>query len=320
MKLTLTINQLTVIDEVAKTTEYIGAKLIDTDTNAYLRISATDADAEMLQRFWQEGKENICGALRRIITYEGIEGDDYCIELWRPDSADPSLISAIESGFLSYFVQYITGSWLALVGNDKAGEYLAKSAATLADIRRKILCRRAPVRPSIIPSATADTRLRIYRDELLYDIESICYLEALSLESREADSSVPHIIYNVCGAANIDRVLRLIGSVYAHAAELLSSIGKKECITQSVDNRLLSPEFFDICLNQQCKIAASMISHLTHLVHQYIVYRVVAEWMSVPNPTASTKWGDKAALIAAEIRTSVNSISSLPRRRQSSPF
>ena len=147
MRLTLTISQQKIIDEVAKTTGYTGAKLLGSDSTAYERISTTDSDTVMLWRFWQEGRDNICTALRRHISAEGMEGDDYRIDLSLSESFDLSLSARIESGLFSYLVQHITSCWLALVSSDKSGAYASAASATLADITRKMLCKRAPTRP-----------------------------------------------------------------------------------------------------------------------------------------------------------------------------
>ena len=52
---TLTTDKNDVYEEVAKTTSYAGAKT--DDATAYDKIFTTDADKEMLERFWQESKK-----------------------------------------------------------------------------------------------------------------------------------------------------------------------------------------------------------------------------------------------------------------------
>ena len=50
----ITIYKDDVYEEVAKATDYTGAKLIDGDANARDRILATDSDLSDLSRFWEE--------------------------------------------------------------------------------------------------------------------------------------------------------------------------------------------------------------------------------------------------------------------------
>ena len=320
--MTVTINRQQVIDEVAKTTAYIGAKILDSDAKAYERLSTTEADTVMLERFWHESRDNICSELRRIISAECSAEDDNLFEFSIWASADYTLIPTIESGLFSYFVQYITGSWLALAGSDRADGYLTKAANTLCDLRRKILCRRMPVHPKVISNDIDESQKKIilYTEALLYDIEHICFMEALSMESKDEDSIVPHIIGDVCGDDNIDHVRRIVATVHAHAAELLYPLTKKKAVISIFDNLSSSPDSYDIVLCPDSSISDTALMSITNLLHLYIVYRTVGEWLSASNPTASVKWIDKSALIAAEIHTSVNSIASLPRRRRVSPF
>ena len=47
------ISKARVLDEVAKTTAYIGSKAVsEQDPGAYDRISAIDANREQLERYW----------------------------------------------------------------------------------------------------------------------------------------------------------------------------------------------------------------------------------------------------------------------------
>ena len=68
MEITLKVNKEAVYDEVAKTTEYTGAKM--DDEHAYEVISTTDEDKAMLERFWNECKNMVCNSLKKVLVSE----------------------------------------------------------------------------------------------------------------------------------------------------------------------------------------------------------------------------------------------------------
>ena len=72
MEVTLTISKESVYDEVAKTTEYTGAKM--DDEHAYEVISTTEEDKTMLERFWNECKNMVCNSLKKVLVSEN---EDY---------------------------------------------------------------------------------------------------------------------------------------------------------------------------------------------------------------------------------------------------
>lgn len=65
MEIVLKINKETVYEEVAKTTEYTGAKM--DDEHAYETISTTEDDKSILERFWNECKNMVCNSLKRYL-------------------------------------------------------------------------------------------------------------------------------------------------------------------------------------------------------------------------------------------------------------
>lgn len=63
------INKSNVLNEVAKTTAYSGAKMVG-DEGAYERIFATASDKEMLERFWTECQISVCETLKKFLSAE----------------------------------------------------------------------------------------------------------------------------------------------------------------------------------------------------------------------------------------------------------
>lgn len=150
MTITLTINRDNVYKEVAKTTAYTGAKM--DDEFAYDKIFTTDEDQEMLLRFWNESKNTICQALKRVLDSEvesaSTLGTDYTLTLDVSASFDTALQDSIKSSLFSFFVMNITSKWYTFTNKSETTNYAAEAASYLEDIKRKVFFKKKPTRPT----------------------------------------------------------------------------------------------------------------------------------------------------------------------------
>lgn len=145
---TLTADRTAIFEQVARTTGYAGAKRLDKDEHAYERISTTEADDDLLAQFWLQSRGCLCHALRRLIVAEGLEGSDYRLDLNLSEAFDEGLLPSVASDLEAYFTNDIISKWMMLVDDAKATDHAATAARILADIQRKLLCKRPPRRPS----------------------------------------------------------------------------------------------------------------------------------------------------------------------------
>lgn len=153
----MTVNKANVYEEVAKTTSYAGAKAKE-DDGAYQRIFTTDADRQMLERFWVE----TCGAateeFKRFIVSvssqpesHGVDLErDYHVELEVSGSFDLNLRDSMETSLFSFFVASIVGKWCKFTDKESTAGYGEDMEAALADVRSKLYYRKRPqrVRPT----------------------------------------------------------------------------------------------------------------------------------------------------------------------------
>lgn len=148
MTVTITADRTAIFEQVGRTTGYAGAKQLDRDEHAYERISTTGADDDLLTMFWQESSGCLCQALRRLIVAEGMEADCYRLDLNLSEAFDMALLPSVAADLEAYFTNDITAKWMCLVDKDKAADLFSTASTVLADIRRKLLCKRAPQRPT----------------------------------------------------------------------------------------------------------------------------------------------------------------------------
>lgn len=149
------ISQPDVYEEVAKATDYTGAKLIGSDEDARDRILAADDDLTDLGRFWEESvlavNENfkemlISGVSRKTgglqdgeVIYEAV------IEVSK--SFDKTLTGSVQSTLRSYFIASIIGQWFKFANKGEAGDYFAQAAELLETAERFLYSRKKPSIP-----------------------------------------------------------------------------------------------------------------------------------------------------------------------------
>ena len=153
----LKINKARVYDEVAKTTSYTGAKM-QGDKSAYDRIFTTDADREMLERFWVEACNGATEQFKPFLVSvtdqpmsHGVELEkDYVVELELSNNFDESLTGSIETSLFSYFVALIVSKWYKFANKDESESYGGDAAGAIDDVMKKIYYRKKPKR--IVPA------------------------------------------------------------------------------------------------------------------------------------------------------------------------
>ena len=146
METTLKVNKEAVYDEVAKTTEYTGAKM--DDEHAYEVISTTDEDKAMLERFWNECKNMVCNSLKKVLVSEVEADGEYSLTLGLSTAFDDSLTESMQRSLFSFFVMNITAKWYTFANKSEATGYATEAATYIEDIMRKAFFKKKPTRPT----------------------------------------------------------------------------------------------------------------------------------------------------------------------------
>ncbi len=155
-KIEITIYQDDVYGEVAKATEYTGAKLIDGDATAHDRILATDADLSTLSRFWEESvlacnerlKEMLLsGATRAVTDTDEKARTAYVAELEVSKNFDKELTASVQSTVRNYFVASIVAQWFKFANKAEQEDYYTQAADLMMSAERLLYSRRRPTRP-----------------------------------------------------------------------------------------------------------------------------------------------------------------------------
>lgn len=123
----------------------------------YDRVFTTDADRELLERFWREAcsavtdefKQFIVSVDTPTINQEDNKSGMYTVGMSMPSSFDVNLVSSVEQSLLSFFINLITAKWFSISNKGDAEHYQQEALASGNEVRRKIFYRKKPQR--VIP-------------------------------------------------------------------------------------------------------------------------------------------------------------------------
>ncbi|EJW92772.1 hypothetical protein EVA_19122 [gut metagenome] len=129
------------------------------------------------------------------------------------------------------------------------------------------------------------------RKELLYDIKNYAYIEGHIMEGERQHAK--HMLVDIGEDGNVDRVTRILNLVHAAVVELLYPYTKEEPITEEMNDALTEPENYVIQMKIPKTFSKTSITLLARLIHEYMVYRVLSDWLSIINPSAAEHWQSK---------------------------
>lgn len=163
--------------------------------------------------------------------------------------------------------------------------------------------------------------LTFKRGELMYDIKNLAFVEGDVMATD--DDHDRHQVMDIGEDGNVDRVTRVLDLAIAHCRELLfpysrTDVGAKE----ERDDTFEEPEEYMIELRLPADFSKSTLDYLEKLIHEYLVYRVLMDWLSITNqrnPSSAATWGSKLESLEDEIGSTLNARIGRVRRTQS-PF
>ena len=164
-----------------------------------------------------------------------------------------------------------------------------------------------------------DATLTFKRAELIYDASNYSFVEADILP--EGDECRRHQVFDIGQDGNVDRVTRVLNMAHAECVEMLYPYTKEEIPDEqeALDDVLKEPETYEIKLTLPETFSLTTLRLLEELIHEYLVCRVLADWMSITNPESEANWQRKFTTLREKIRTALVSRTKMIRRKLS-PF
>lgn len=150
MEYKINISRASVMEEVAKTTAYIGSRKADgTDAATYERIATTEYNGELLDRFYNEAVNLLRQALHLYATSDSSPiadtQKDATVILRMPSNWDKGKVDVNYEAFL-YVVHYILSRWSEMVDKDNAEAIAGEATGHLQIIAQAINKRLRPIR------------------------------------------------------------------------------------------------------------------------------------------------------------------------------
>lgn len=157
-------------------------------------------------------------------------------------------------------------------------------------------------------------RLVFWREQLLYDIGNYAFVEG-DLLGDDAEH-VAHQVKDIVESGNVDRVTRVLNLAHRECEELLYPWTKTTIGEDAVlDDRLVVPDRYEIVLTVPSTFARTTVELLRDSIHEYMVCRVLQDWLSLTNTPGAAAWETKLDGIKSKIQQSLLSRTRYVRRR-----
>ena len=146
--------------------------------------------------------------------------------------------------------------------------------------------------------------LAFSREELLYDIAEWAFVEGDVMPVK--DEHERHQVIDIAQEGNVNLATRVLNLSHSEVVELLYPYTKEEIKDgERLDDVLEEPEKYEIEMSVPETMSRSSLKYLRDLIHDYMVSRVLREWMSITNninPNSKLNWDDKIEDIKSKIR------------------
>ncbi|MBR5835203.1 MAG: hypothetical protein IKY66_03470 [Bacteroidales bacterium] len=165
---------------------------------------------------------------------------------------------------------------------------------------------------------TKQATLTFKRSEVLLDIGNYAYVvgDIMQVDTEHAR----HQVLDICQEGNIDRVSRVLNLAYSEVVEMLYPYTKELCEkVETTSNDLDAPQEYIITMELPDDFAKSSVTLLTKLIHEYFVYRILEDWLSITAGKYAEVWDKKIENIRSKIHSAKNKRAGRVRRT-SSPF
>lgn len=116
-----------------------------------------------------------------------------------------------------------------------------------------------------------------------------------------------HQVFDICEDGNVDRVTRVLDLAFAQCVELCYPYSKVPVANETIlDDTLEYREVYEMKLLVPTDFSYTTVELLRRLIHELLVYKVMADWMSLTKPSSKSNWQEKIENTEQEITSMLN--------------
>jgi len=152
--------------------------------------------------------------------------------------------------------------------------------------------------------AVKNLTLSFKREQLLYDIENVAFVEGDVMDVQ--DEHRRHPVIDIAQDGNVDRVTRILDLAFAEAVEMLYPYTKQTAEDAEMDDELTETESYVVTMVVPIGFSRTTRNLISKLIHEYMICRVMEDWLSITDKPAAENWADKAQRAEEDIRSNLN--------------
>ncbi len=133
--------------------------------------------------------------------------------------------------------------------------------------------------------------LTFKRSEILYDIKNVSFVEG-DIKKVELEHE-RHQVIDVGEDGNVDRVTRVLDLTFAECVELCYPYSKKEVTDGTEEDDTLEEKDYVLTLTLPDDFSQTTVNLVKASIHELMVCRVMADWMSITKKEAAADWQTK---------------------------
>lgn len=164
-------------------------------------------------------------------------------------------------------------------------------------------------------------KLTFKREELLYDINTYGYVQGDVMPDETQHAK--HQTQDIGQDGNVDMVTRLLDLYFTmmvdkylypytkHAVQRFDPPAEdtkpKEPTPDATDNDVLKDTYiYTIRMQVPEDFSVTTVNYLEQLIHNFLVWRVLRDWLLITNPQAAQMWGAKADEALDAVKSALN--------------
>lgn len=145
--------------------------------------------------------------------------------------------------------------------------------------------------------------LSFHREQLLYDIKNIGYIEGDTLGEEEQHSK--HVIQDIGEEGNVDQVTRILDLIFDECVEILRPFTSREIEEVDMDNTFVETQVYSVALKLP-EYSQTSVNLISRLIHEMMVAGVLAKWLGIANPKAAEKYAMEYEGLKGRLGSAVN--------------